>query len=123
MQYPLFPLSHPIINPFFCHSSILQQTLILARRNPMHTATLMHLSEQAGCNADGDCAAVLEIVQACDAVSVRKRKLTELNNFFLFVIVFSRITDSLLSLMLCIRSRKHYTPACSGYVSQSAVSV
>ena len=26
-------LAHPISNPFFCHSSILQQTLILARRN------------------------------------------------------------------------------------------
>ena len=41
------------------------------------TATLMHLSEQAGCNADGDCAGALEIVQACDAASVRKRKLSE----------------------------------------------
>ena len=69
------------------------------------------------CNADGDCVRLLEKVKACDVALIKQMKLSEWNEFFICLIVLSHIAGLLLCLMTCNRSRKHYNPACSEYVS------
>ena len=65
---------------------------------------------------------ILDKVKTCDAALIREMKLSEWNEFFIFLIAFSCITGLLLCLMFCNRSRKHPLPVCPEYVSQSTVS-
>ena len=155
MQHPLFLLSYPISNPFFCRGAILQQALIQTGRDrnlvdkvyPFNrfysklrdcrgnTSRLDECRKSVGYSpvdapsgtgrgedADGDCGGILDKVKACGAALIRKIKLSERSEFFIFLIAFSRITGLLLCLMFRNRNRKHPLPARSEYVSQSAVS-
>ena len=74
------------------------------------------------CNADGDCVRSLDKVKACDVALIKQMKLFEWNEFFIWLIVLSHIAGLLLCLMTCNRSRKHYDPDWSEYVSHSTVS-
>ena len=81
-----------------------------------HFVVMYAYLRQAERDTDGDCGRVLGKVKACDTALIRKRKLSEQSEFFLFLIAFSRTADLLLCLMPCNRNRKHLLPAYPEYV-------
>ena len=109
---------HPF-NQFFVNSVIvgeafpIEKTQKIKRIQPIWCTFRI----RRDCNADGDCVRSLDKVKTWDAALIRKMKLSELNELFIFLIVFSRITGLLLCLMFRNRSRKHPLPARSEYVS------
>ena len=89
----------------------------MSGENQTDTASLIPTFRDGwGGNEDGDCGRALDKVKACDAALIRKRKLSERREFFLFLIAFSCIAGLLLCLMPCNRNRKHTLPSRPEYV-------
>ena len=124
MQYLLFLLAYPVSTHF-------SATAPSFNKHSYKSEAVGTLSIQPfwwtfrvkwGRKADGDCEGILDKVKTWDAALIRKMKLSEWNELFIFLIVFSCITGLLLCLMLRNRSRKSLLPTCPGYASQSTVS-